>query len=83
MVDKIADTASYIYKSPLIKQKKLFFGTEQGNIMIIDLINNSIEKNLKIVNSASSCSLSLFNENIISGHKDGEIFLLIPETEEK
>ena len=74
-VDKKPDVLTYLFKSPSLYNNKLFIGTNKGNIIIYDLINEKIEKIIELQSSSISSSVYYSKDTYFVGTKDGEIYL--------
>ena len=74
-VDKDPNLSHYLFKEPSLHNKKVFIGTDSGDIIIYDLINN-IEIKIKASNNAVISKVHNYNNSYYFGTEDGRIFIL-------
>ncbi|MBN2533972.1 MAG: FecR domain-containing protein [Spirochaetales bacterium] len=76
LIDHTPDIPLYIFKAPLVKGNRALIGTEKGSIIIIDIEENTIEKELAVSSFPVSCTIHSFGDHYLIGTKSGEIILL-------
>jgi hypothetical protein len=72
-VDSTVKPDIYFYKSPAIIKGKLYIGTDEGKLLIIDATYNAVEEEVDFSTSGTSCPFVAFGEAFLAGTIDGEI----------
>jgi outer membrane protein assembly factor BamB len=76
IVDNKSDSGIYLFKHPVVIQEALLIGTGNGSLMTIDPITGDVVKNIKIVDTAVSCSIYATEKKLFTGTVSGAIVML-------
>ncbi len=76
IIDEIVDTGLYIYKSPLLHDDKIFIGTDDGEMIIINIEEAVLEERIKISDSSIGTTIFSNSDVFFISSIEGEIFRL-------